>query len=110
MKPVLKDYFEINILRISKGCPWQNDIIEKYWKTLQIELIDRLHIQDEASIRYFSKKFQIYYNETKPRQALLENATSKKTSKDISLMDYNKIKYQKVKHAHGFFTVFKIAA
>jgi hypothetical protein len=56
------------------------------------------------------KLFQIFYNDTRPHQALFGNAPSQRSSKDVPLIDYNNIKYEKVKHAHGLLTVFKIAA
>jgi transposase InsO family protein len=47
--------------------------MERYWKTLQIELVNRVHIQDESSMRYFCNIYKSYYNETRPHQGLFRN-------------------------------------
>ncbi|MGK0366905.1 MAG: hypothetical protein ACI9QD_000035 [Thermoproteota archaeon] len=41
-----------------------------------MELVDRLHIQDESSIRYFCKIYKTYYNEIRPHQDLLGDVSS----------------------------------
>lgn len=110
MTPILHKYFDIKTLRITKGCPWQNGIMERYWKTLQIELVDRLHIQDESSIRYFCNIYKQYYNETRPHQGIFGFVPSEPSQQKASISNLHLLKYEKVKHAHGLFTEFKLVA
>jgi transposase InsO family protein len=83
MTPILLEYFIIKTLRIAKGCPCQNGIMERYWKTLQIELIDRLHIQDESSIRYFCNIYKNYYNEIRHHQGIFSFVPSEPSQKKV---------------------------
>ena len=67
---MFENYFGIKTLRIIPKSPWQNGIIERFWKTLQVECISRLHIQNEASVKYFCNEYKNYYNEKRPNQGL----------------------------------------
>jgi hypothetical protein len=84
--------------------------MERYWKTIQVELINRLHIKDESSIRYFFSIYIKYYNETRPHQALLGSQPSRESQKTPTLSKLHLLKYEKIKHAHGLFTEFKLVA
>ncbi len=107
---IMVEYFEIEVLRITSRCPWQNGVIERYWKSLQEELICRLHIQNESSLRYFCNKYEIYYNEIRPHQGILGKIPGQMNKAKSLIQDLSSIKYQKIKHAHGLFFEFKIAA
>ncbi len=107
---IMLDYFEIKTLKITQRCPWQNGFIERYWKSLQHELIFRLHIQNESSLRYFCNKYEIYYNETRPHQGILGKTPSQTNKIKSSTQDLSSIKYKKIKHAHGLFVEFRLAA
>ncbi|MBT8374681.1 MAG: integrase core domain-containing protein [Deltaproteobacteria bacterium] len=107
---VFKDYFGIKTLRITPKSPWQNGIIERFWKSLQVECIWRLHIQNEDSIRYFCHEYKNYYNKIRPHQGL-DGGTPKEVRIVASnVFDLNTVKYKKQKHLHGLFTEFSIVA
>jgi len=108
--PIMLDYFNIQILRISSGCPWQNSVMERYWKTLKEELIFRLHLQDESSIRYFCNKYRGYYNEIRPHQGISGKSPIQLKTMESPVTNLQSVKYKKIKHAHGLFTEFKVAA
>ena len=107
---VMKEYFDIKTLRITPGSPWQNGFIERYWKTLQEELIDRLHIKDETSIRHFCSKYQKYYNGIRPHQGILGQTPSKLKIENSIIINLSSVRYEKIKHVHGLFTEFKLVA
>ncbi|MBT8374260.1 MAG: hypothetical protein KJN80_05045 [Deltaproteobacteria bacterium] len=50
--PILIDYFNIKTFRIASKSPWQNAVMERYWKSLQVECIFRLHIQNCCIIKW----------------------------------------------------------
>jgi hypothetical protein len=70
--------------------------MERYWKTIQVELINRLHIKDESSIRYFCSIYKKYYNETRPHQALLGSQPSRESQKRPTLSKLHLLKYEKI--------------
>ena len=84
--------------------------MERYWKSLQKELIFRLHIQDESSIRYFGIKYLSYYNKVRPHQGICGETPSQKREKNTQIFDLSSIRYEKIKHAHGLFTEFRVVA
>ena len=104
------EYFEIEVLRIRKGCPWENGKMERYWRSLQEELIFRLPIQNESSLRYFCRNYSAYFNSHRPHQGILGQTPVGKAEKQTQVVDLNTFKYKKVKHLHGLFTEFKVAA
>lgn len=108
--PIMIEYFDIQTLRISPRCPWQNGTMERYWKSLQEELIFRLHIQDELSIKYFCSKYRRYYNDTRPHQGILGETPSQVRALIPLISDLSSLQYYKIKHAHGLFTEFRVAA
>lgn len=108
--PVLKDYFDIKVLRINPKSPWQNGVIERFWKSLQVECVYRLHIQSEASIKYFCSKYKKYYNEIRPHQGLAGGTPKKIKVISSNIFDLSAVKYKKQKHLHGLFTEFSLVA
>ncbi len=103
-------YFNIEIFRIHKKCPWQNGKMERYWRSLQNELVFRLPIQNKFTLQYFCKNYQIYFNEIRPHQALLGKTPINNNFKQSLIIDLCAVRYEKIKHVHGLFTEFKVAA
>ena len=108
--PVMKDFFEIQIIRISHQSPWQNGFFERFWRSLQRECIYRLHIPNEVSVRYFCNKYKKYYNEKRPHQGI-NGATPIENSRIVSeVTNLHDLKYKKTRLVHGLFTEFSLVA
>jgi len=108
--PVLEDYFGVQVLRINPRCPWENGFIERFWKGFQDELIDRLHIKNMASIRFFCREYQSYFNQIRPHQGIEGSVPSLGKIKGAKIFDLKSVKYIKTKHVNGLFTEFQLAA
>ncbi len=76
---------------------------------LQIEIVNRLHIQDESSIRYFCCRYKSYYNGIRPHQGICGEIPSQSREESLQLFDLSRVRYEKIKHSHGLFTEFKVA-
>ncbi len=107
---VFLEYFDIKIFRIQKRCPWQNGKMERYWRSIQNELIFRIPIQNEFTFRYFCRNYQVYFNEVRPHQGLLGKTPINKILEQSRIVDLCAVRYKKIKHVHGLFTEFKITA
>ena len=110
INPVMKEYFGIKIIRINHQSPWQNGFIERFWRSLQRECIYRLHIQNEATVRYFCNKYKKYYNEKRPHQGI-NGDTPKENLRIVSeVINLDQMKYKKTRLVHGLFTEFSLVA
>ena len=107
--PIMMEYFTIKTLRTIPRSPWQNGFIERFWRTLQNELVDRIHLKDESSVRYFCNLYIEYYNEIRLHQGILGARPSNNHTNE-KIKDLSSIKFEKIKHAHGLFYEFKLAS
>ncbi|OFZ26638.1 MAG: hypothetical protein A2381_16735 [Bdellovibrionales bacterium RIFOXYB1_FULL_37_110] len=80
--------------------------MERYWKTLQEELIFQLHLQDESSIRYFCNKYRGHCNEIRSHQGISGKTPIQFKTMELPVTNLQSVKYKKIQHAHGLFTEF----
>ena len=98
------EYFDIEILRINYRSLWENGKIERFWKTLQIECIDRIHFKNGATLNRFCMQCEKYYNEIRPHQSLDGCIPDKKYQTIAKVDNLNTFRYKKKKHMHASFT------
>lgn len=108
--PIFKEYFGIKIIRISHQSPWQNGFIERFWRSIQRECIYRLHIPNEASIRYFCNKYKKYYNQKRPHQGIDGNTPIDNLKVIPKITNLNEVRYNRTRLVHGLFTEFSLVA
>jgi len=69
-----------------------------------------LHIQNEASIRYFCNKYKKYYNEKRPHQGINGDNPIENLKVVPEVINLEDVRYKKTRLVHGLFTKFSIAA
>ena len=106
----MKEFFEIQIIRITHQSPWQNGFIERFWRPLQRECIYRLHIKNEASVRYFCNKYKRYFNEKRPHQGINGDTPIENLNIVFAVITLDHVKYKKTRLVHGLFTEFSLVA
>jgi putative transposase len=68
--PVLDSYFEIKVLRTDRGCPWQNGRVERFIKSLKLELLLRIPVSDSVFLNRTCSRYKSYYNNCRPHQGI----------------------------------------
>jgi len=96
LKPLLKSYFEMDLIRIPYHRPWYNGKVERFHRSLKEEaLIDIVPIT-LGQIRTICWQYKAYYNEHRCHQGM-----SGKVPKRLTVPKTSNFSYSKCSHLNG---------
>ena len=102
--------FEIDILRIPKGAPWCNGVVERFHLSLKKEIFSRISLKDDLHAISLCNHYQKYFNTGRPHQSI-EGKTPSFDGKLVSIRaQTQKFRYVKVPEVFGLVTRFALAA
>lgn len=99
---MMTDYFEIKVIQTPYRSPEKNGITEGFHHSLKTEAFQEIVPITLAHTIEICKKYQAYYNENRPHQAL----SGKIPGKLNNIFPIKKIPYKKVEHLNGKITSF----
>jgi len=86
------EHFEMEILRIAKGKPWENGICERLIKTLKQEFLSRSFIAYSSDTRIQCRRYMDYFNQNRPHQGIDGSTPSQERKTPSQLTDFSKIR------------------
>ncbi|MDC0980277.1 integrase core domain-containing protein [Bdellovibrionales bacterium] len=107
---VLSSQFQIKVLRTDKGCPWQNGRVERFIKTLKLELLLRVPIHDTISLSRVCASYKSYFNYLRPHQGIGGCRPSDDGQTVPKVSDLSSVRYEKKAYLHGLFNQFRLVA
>ena len=69
--------FEIDVIRIPKGAPWCNGIVERFHFSLKRETLGRVILKDDSHVNTLCKRYQRYFNRWRAHQGINGEIPSK---------------------------------
>jgi len=113
IKGDLKSQFGIKVLRIDRGSPWQNGIIERFFGALIKKLLYRIPINDQDQIRQICFTFLKYYNRIRHHQGINDRIPSEFMAESPipkKVLDLKTVKYKNIQHMDGLFIGVELVA
>jgi putative transposase len=102
----LKDCYGITLYRTPPRTPNCNTVVERWNRTLRIELLDHRIIFGQRDLRRLLQEYVQYYNKSRPHQSLDQDSPCKKHGN----IDFERSKIRRKRVVDGLFVDYSIAA
>ena len=108
LKPLLKEYYGINLVKTPPQMPWFNGHCERMVRTFREDSLDHMLIYNETDLRNVLKEYISYYNSKRSHSSIEYNAP--KTDFSTSDRYFHPSKVRREKILDGLLTDFSLAA